>query len=438
MKRAFRSPQTNPSDKSSKRYISPLADVTPTSGSTPSQKKLSGSQQTFISSSSSVFGIGSAVFGQNKTFGIHSSKETAVQDTSGRSVSPLLSTSSTKANGTKTESGMFGGPNFGQPFGASVKETSGEINSNFSFSSQSAFGATKTNSFTTPVFGRAPGTTALIGSSQLGPGTESKSLQAAFGITTNTSTTVAGSNSQRSFVNTMKPVAFTPLITVDSPNTAALGEIKEKSSFSSGLQGSQLSSIAGSMPLKFGFDAASSSDHFSSVGGTSVHKDSGGGVSVTKDVFGSVASSSGSKVAFSTLSEHKPAAKINVRVFDAKPVSSDTKLESTGNKDFGITANITGGKSVFGQTNKISDRLSHEEKGFKIDISKNTSLVIREIPDVFNKNQWLKRFYSRFGEVVKVMCYPNKKSATISFKKHVSTFNWFYWNLMLIIYDDYI
>ncbi|XP_074607100.1 germinal-center associated nuclear protein-like isoform X2 [Acropora palmata] len=47
-----------------------------------------------------------------------------------------------------------------------------------------------------------------------------------------------------------------------------------------------------------------------------------------------------------------------------------------------------------------------------------TTLVIREIPEMFNKNTWVKRFYSRFGEVTKVTCNAARKSATVTFKTH--------------------
>ncbi|KAK2556434.1 Germinal-center associated nuclear protein [Acropora cervicornis] len=49
-----------------------------------------------------------------------------------------------------------------------------------------------------------------------------------------------------------------------------------------------------------------------------------------------------------------------------------------------------------------------------------TTLVIREIPEMFNKNTWVKRFYSRFGEVTKVTCNAARKSATVTFKTHVN------------------
>lgn len=49
-----------------------------------------------------------------------------------------------------------------------------------------------------------------------------------------------------------------------------------------------------------------------------------------------------------------------------------------------------------------------------------TALVIKGIPEMCNKNTWLKRFYSRFGEVTKVICTANKSCATVIFKTHVS------------------
>ena len=50
-----------------------------------------------------------------------------------------------------------------------------------------------------------------------------------------------------------------------------------------------------------------------------------------------------------------------------------------------------------------------------------TALVIRDIPEMYNKNVWLRRFYSQFGEVTKVVCTAARKSATVTFKTHVST-----------------
>lgn len=47
-----------------------------------------------------------------------------------------------------------------------------------------------------------------------------------------------------------------------------------------------------------------------------------------------------------------------------------------------------------------------------------TSLVIKDIPEMYNKNTWLKKFYSRFGEVIKVVCSAARQSATVTFKAH--------------------
>ena len=54
-----------------------------------------------------------------------------------------------------------------------------------------------------------------------------------------------------------------------------------------------------------------------------------------------------------------------------------------------------------------------------------TSLVIKDIPEMYNKNAWLKKFYSRFGEVIKVVCSAARQSATVTFKAHVSTRKYF-------------
>ena len=61
-----------------------------------------------------------------------------------------------------------------------------------------------------------------------------------------------------------------------------------------------------------------------------------------------------------------------------------------------------------------------EEKIHGLDTSNLTALVIKNIPDAYNKNAWLKRFYSRFGEVTKVLCSAAKNSASVVFKTHVS------------------
>ena len=61
-----------------------------------------------------------------------------------------------------------------------------------------------------------------------------------------------------------------------------------------------------------------------------------------------------------------------------------------------------------------------EEKVRGLDTSNLTAMVIKNIPDAYNKNAWLKRFYSRFGEVTKVLCSAAKSSASVVFKTHVS------------------
>ncbi|KAK3742293.1 hypothetical protein QZH41_013107, partial [Actinostola sp. cb2023] len=64
------------------------------------------------------------------------------------------------------------------------------------------------------------------------------------------------------------------------------------------------------------------------------------------------------------------------------------------------------------------DEKSPDEKTTITDISTLKSLAIREIPHDLNKNAWLRRFYSRFGEIVKVLCNPSKASATVTFRSH--------------------
>ena len=83
----------------------------------------------------------------------------------------------------------------------------------------------------------------------------------------------------------------------------------------------------------------------------------------------------------------------------------------------GISSNKTTG--VFGQATSPTSPTSPGNVADKFG-TLSTALVIREIPEVLNKNAWIKRFYSRFGEVVKVVCNAHKKSATVTFKTHVS------------------
>lgn len=73
-----------------------------------------------------------------------------------------------------------------------------------------------------------------------------------------------------------------------------------------------------------------------------------------------------------------------------------------------------------GQRGKEKKEKVAEEKIRGLDTSNLTALVIKNIPDAYNKNAWLKRFYSRFGEVTKVLCSAAKMSASVVFKTHVS------------------
>lgn len=73
-----------------------------------------------------------------------------------------------------------------------------------------------------------------------------------------------------------------------------------------------------------------------------------------------------------------------------------------------------------GQRAKEKKEKVTEEKIRGLDTSNLTALVIKNIPDAYNKNAWLKRFYSRFGEVTKVLCSAAKMSASVVFKTHVS------------------
>ncbi|XP_078382486.1 germinal-center associated nuclear protein-like isoform X2 [Oculina patagonica] len=59
-----------------------------------------------------------------------------------------------------------------------------------------------------------------------------------------------------------------------------------------------------------------------------------------------------------------------------------------------------------------------EEKIRGLETSTLTAVVIKDIPEAYNKNAWLRRFYSRFGEVTKVVCSAARKSATVVFKTH--------------------
>ena len=100
------------------------------------------------------------------------------------------------------------------------------------------------------------------------------------------------------------------------------------------------------------------------------------------------------------------------------PVTSFSPSQSNNNPP--NKADVMFGKPSLVSTSEAA-RKSPEEKDFvgRANAS-STALVIREIPDALNKNAWLRRFYSRFGQVSKVICNASKKSATVTFNTHVS------------------
>ncbi|EDO28318.1 predicted protein [Nematostella vectensis] len=145
-------------------------------------------------------------------------------------------------------------------------------------------------------------------------------------------------------------------------------------------------------------------------------------ISTTSSVFGA-SSSKGRSFSFGQPKEIKQAAPFG---FPITPTIESSKEHNV----FGA-ATVSRGPSVFGanpfgKSNPPLKRTSpHNKSGNQqtsptTDISALKGLVIREIPEAFNKNPWLKRFYSRFGEVAKIICYPRKKSASVIFKTHAA------------------
>ena len=110
------------------------------------------------------------------------------------------------------------------------------------------------------------------------------------------------------------------------------------------------------------------------------------------------------------------------------PVTSQSTSAAFGVTD--VNKPQTGATGIFGRAfaaatggykaKENKEKLA-EEKTRSLETSTLTALVIKDIPEAYNKNAWLKRFYSRFGEVTKVVCSAAKKSATVVFKTHVST-----------------
>ena len=113
----------------------------------------------------------------------------------------------------------------------------------------------------------------------------------------------------------------------------------------------------------------------------------------------------------------KPLFPIIPQTASAFSTAQTSKPESGTAVSFGRAfATATGG-----QQEKENKETVMEKKIRGLPTADLTALVIRDIPEMYNKNAWLRRFYSRFGEVTKVVCTAGRKSATITFKTHVST-----------------
>ena len=118
------------------------------------------------------------------------------------------------------------------------------------------------------------------------------------------------------------------------------------------------------------------------------------------------------------------ASSVSKPLFPIMPQSSSTFSTAKMNKPESGTAGIFG--SAFAtatgdhQEKENKDKVM-EKKIRGLPTADLTALVIRDIPEMYDKNTWLRRFYSRFGEVTKVVCTAARKSATITFKTHVSS-----------------
>ena len=125
-----------------------------------------------------------------------------------------------------------------------------------------------------------------------------------------------------------------------------------------------------------------------------------------------------------------PRPSFEVQSSDSKPLfpivsQSTSSMFGTGNANkphTGTTGSFGRAFAVAtaGRMAKENKETVAEEKIRGLDTSNLTALVIKNIPDTYNKNAWVKRFYSRFGEVTKVLCSAAKNSASVVFKTHVS------------------
>ena len=108
-------------------------------------------------------------------------------------------------------------------------------------------------------------------------------------------------------------------------------------------------------------------------------------------------------------------------LFPVTPFSAteSSKPQAVRDVAFGRAFDVTAQGQEGSRTMDIKGK-AVEKKAKSSPTADLTTLVIREIPEMFNKNTWVKRFYSRFGEVTKVTCNTARKSATVTFKTHVS------------------
>lgn len=166
-------------------------------------------------------------------------------------------------------------------------------------------------------------------------------------------------------------------------------------------------------------------------GGFSNVKSSAGPEVSSSNMFGKASGSGGTgNIATAPLTFGMAKPSFDVKSSDSKPlfpVTSQSTSDAFGVPD--MNKRQTGATGIFGRAfaavtggykAKENKEKVAEEKIRVSETSTLTALVIKDIPEAYNKNAWLKRFYSRFGEVTKVVCSTAKKSATVAFKTHVS------------------
>ena len=191
---------------------------------------------------------------------------------------------------------------------------------------------------------------------------------------------------------------------------------------------SSSSATSSSSPFKLGdstkqpSSAALTFGSFSNLGsspGTSRESSSGGAASDMR---------SGSSFSFGTEPlphERKSSAASSVSkplfpIMQSSSTFSTAKMNNPGSETAGIFGRAFATATGDHQEKENKDKVV-EKKIRGLPTADLTALVIRDIPEMYNKNAWLRRFYSRFGEVTKVVCTAARKSATITFKTHVSS-----------------